>query len=190
VLTRHLLGDPITLNPIFVNSWFDFYMQTMLYSTLYVRNQDLDWVVNDDMVSHMEESDDRLVTRIELTLGQTWHDGHPLTTEDVRFAWEMITSDDVHSLFYEHMVSQITDVKIIDERILEFHHFQANPMNDRHMGFPLMPKHIFGKPEEMAKDPSLSRSEYYNHYNREEVVGCGPYKFVEWRTNDRLILDR
>jgi peptide/nickel transport system substrate-binding protein len=190
VLIRHLIGEPRNLNPILVNSWFDFYFQSLLYGQLFMRDHNLDWVVNPERVAEIEESDNRLITRIKMTPGQTWHDGTPLTTADVRFAWEMINNDNVPAYYYKHMVSQIVDVKIIDDLNLEFHHAKANPMNNQHMGFPIMPKHIFGKPEELAKDPTLSRSEYYNHYNRDEIVGCGPYKFVEWKSNDRLVVDR
>ena len=190
VLTRHLIGEPKTLNPIFVNSWFDFYMQRLLYGSLFGRNEDLDWVPNRNRVANMEETEDGLITRIEMTPGQIWHDGTPLTTADVKFAWETIISDEVPSFYYKHMVSQIVDIKIIDDLTLEFHHKQMNPMNYMHMGFPIMPKHVFGNPEEREKDPTMSRSDYYNRFAREEVVGCGPYKFVEWRRNDRLVVER
>jgi len=189
-LTRHLIGEPRTLNPILVNSWFDFYLQNLLYSGVFVRDHNLEWVPHPGRVAHMEETEDRLITRIRMTPGQTWHDGMPLTTADVRFTWEVITSDEVPAFYYKHMVSQIADVKITDDLSLEFHHVQANPMNYMHMGFPILPKHIYGKPEELAKDPTLSRSDYYNHYNREEVIGSGPYKLVEWKTADRLIVER
>jgi peptide/nickel transport system substrate-binding protein len=189
-LTRQIIAEPRNLNPIFVNSWSDLYFQEMLYSALFYRNKDLDWVLNTDRVARLEESEDRLVTRIQLTPGQTWHDGAPLTTADIRFTWEMITNDNVPAFYYKIMVSEIIDVKIIDDLTLEFHHAQANPMNNMHMGYPILPKHIFGKPEELAKDPTLSQSAYYNRYNREEVVGCGPYTFTEWKTNDRLVVDR
>jgi peptide/nickel transport system substrate-binding protein len=189
VLTRHLISDPRTLNPIFVNG-MDAYLHELLYSGLFVRDQELNWMAHPDRVARMEETEDRLITRIQLTPGQTWHDGTPFTSTDVRFTWQIITREEVPAVFYKHMVSQIVDVNIIDDLNFEFHHKQANPMIYMHMGFPILPMHIFGKPEELAKDPTLSRSDYYNHYNREEIVGSGPYKFVEWKTNDRLIVER
>lgn len=189
-LTRHLIGEPRNLNPILVNSWFDFYMQRLLYGSLFGRNSDLDWVPSPDRVAEVTENEDRSITTVKMTPGMTWHDGTPLTARDVHFTWRMITDDDVPAYYYKHMVSQIKELKVLDDLTLEFHHVKPNPMNNMHMGFPIMPEHIFGKPEELAKDPSLERSDYYNHYNREEVVGCGPYKFVQWNSSDRLIVER
>jgi len=49
---------------------------------------------------------------------------------------------------------------------------------------------VWGKPEELAKDPTMTKSDYYTSLTRERVVGCGPYTFVEWKAADRVIVDR
>ena len=45
-------------------------------------------------------------------------------------------------------------------------------------------------PEELANDPTMRSSEYFNHYAREEVIGSGPYRFVSWTLTDRIVVDR
>ncbi|MFP6583354.1 MAG: ABC transporter substrate-binding protein [Candidatus Hydrogenedentota bacterium] len=189
-LVRHSAGEPRNLNPIFVNSWFDFYMQTLLFSYVYRRDGTLTWKPSEERVEWAKDSDDRMITTVKLRPGQIFHDGHPLTTEDIKFTWEAIRSPEVPAYYYKYMVSQIKDIKIIDDLTLEFHHVKASPMNPQNIGFPILPKHIYGKPDELAKDPTMSRSDYYVHLAREGVVGGGPYKFVEWRTNDRLVVNR
>ncbi|MFP6596777.1 MAG: ABC transporter substrate-binding protein [Candidatus Hydrogenedentota bacterium] len=190
VLVRHLVGEPRNLHPILVNSWFDFYFQSLLFSFVYRRDETLTWKPAMERLEWAKESDDHLITTIKLKPGQTFHDGHPLTTKDIKFTWEAINSPDVPAYYYKHMVSQIVDIKILDELTLEFHHAKASPMNAQNMGFPIIPKHIYGKADELANDPTMSRSDYYVHLSREGVVGAGPYKFVEWRTNDRVVVER
>ena len=50
-LTRHLIGEPATLHPIFVNSWFDFYMQRLLYGYLFGRDHNLEYVPSAERVA-------------------------------------------------------------------------------------------------------------------------------------------
>ena len=190
VLVRHLIGEPRILNPIFAYSWFDFYFGELIFGYIFTRNSELEFEINPDRVERYEVSDDNLVWTIHLTPGQTWHDGTPLTSHDIRFSWEVIRDDRVPASFYKHTVGQISDIRIIDELTFQYIHEAVSVTQKMNMAFPIIPKHIYGNPEERAKDPTLFKSEYYNRYNREELVGCGPYTLVEWITNDRIIVER
>ncbi len=185
-----LIGEPRSMNPLFAMSPFDWRVVSSVFSGVTVRNQDMVYVIDTRRVDKVEESDDHLETTVYLKAGLKWHDGTPWTAHDIRFSWEAILDDNVPAASHKFRSSQLEDVRVIDDRTVVYVHKKATPINTMNMAFPVIPKHIFGNPEERAKDPSMSRSDYYNHYNREEIVGSGSYKFVEWRSNDRLVVER
>lgn len=189
-LLRYVIDEPTSLNPIFPNSWADGYIREVLFSGLMRRDQDmvLDW--DHDRVVEHEESADRLVTTVHLRPALTWHDGHPWTAHDVQFTWEVLTDDRVPAVSFKITAGQIAEVKALDDLTVRFVHKIASPTYMLNMSFPIIPKHILGKPEEREKDPSLKMSEYYNRFNRSAPVGSGPYRFVKWLSNDRVVFER
>lgn len=189
-LIRHVIDEPTCLNPIFPNSWADGYLRGLLFPSLMRRRQDMVLGWNDERVEHHENSPDNLITTVRLRPGLTWHDGQPWTAHDIRFTWEVINDDQVPAVSFKITAGQIADIRVIDDRTMQFVHKQASPTYMMNMGFPIIPKHILGIPEERAKDPSLKLSDYYARFNRYAPVGAGPYRFVEWITNDRFIVDR
>ncbi|MCH8333800.1 hypothetical protein IIC65_07700, partial [Candidatus Sumerlaeota bacterium] len=189
-LVRLLIGEPRTINPFFANSWFDFYFSELLYNGLFLRNEKLKWVPSPNTTVRVEESEDHLVTTVHIRPGMLWQDGHPWTAHDVRFSWEAILDDRVAAIFWKHTAGEIKDVQVIDDTTVRFIHRSASPTANMNMRFPILPKHIYDNPKERANDPTLRLSSYYNRYNRIEVIGSGPYRFVEWKTNDRLIVER
>ncbi len=66
---------------------------------------------------------------------------------------------------------------------------QPEPLATRHWNllFPIIPKHIFEKDKE--NNPDLKTGDYYNAQSR-MPVGNGPYRIVEWKENDRVIVER
>lgn len=189
-LVRTLRGAPETLNPIFYSSQVEGQATDLLFDGLFSFDEKLQWFVNRRMVAEFSESEDHLVSRVVLQEGLKWHDGAPLTAEDVRFSWEAILDPKVPCPAVKSGTDQIEDVKVIDARTIEFHHKEAVPTSKWNMLFPIIPKHLHGNPEERAKDPSLSQSEYFARLNREGIVGNGPYRFVEWRAQDRIVVER
>ncbi len=189
-LIRLTGSSPTNLNPIFNNLWVDHHVRVLLFTSPFRRLASMETVVNDDMVESYEESEDHLEFTIHLKPGMTWHDGEPVTAHDIRFTWEAITDDNVPSSFWRTMGEKLSDVRVLDDLTVQYVHKEAIATQMMNMSFPLIPKHIFDNPEERAKDPSLKMSPYYNHYAREEIIGNGPYRFVEWTTNDRIVVER
>jgi peptide/nickel transport system substrate-binding protein len=186
---RLLIGEPRTLNPLFYVK-DGFYFLEVLYDSLFVRDQNMRYGPNPSRVVSMDESADRRVTTIHLRPDLTWHDGHPWTAEDIRFSWQAITDDRVPASAWKRHGALIEDVRVIDATTLEIVHQMASPTNAMNMSFPIIPAHIYGKADEREQDPSLQRSAYYNTHNRDKIVGSGPYRFVEWITNDRIVVER
>ena len=189
-LLRYVIDEPTSLNPIFPKSWADGYIREVLFDTLTLRDKDTTLYWNPDRVVDVEESEDRLTTTIHLRPGLTWHDGHPWSAHDVQFTWEVLIDNRVPAVSYKITAGQIAEVKALDDVTVRFVHKIASPTYMLNMSFHIIPKHILGNPEEREKDPSLKNGEYYNRFNRVAPVGSGPFRFVEWISNDRVVLER
>ncbi|MDR2185871.1 MAG: ABC transporter substrate-binding protein [Treponema sp.] len=105
------------------------------------------------------------VWRFKVIEGMAWHDGQPLTAEDIKFTIEYgaLQSTGKPQTTYSAL-------NIIDEKTIEM---VLNVPNVRHLSglttLRILPKHIFETVEVMA-DASEAQ----------HTVGCGPYKFVSF----------
>lgn len=111
--------------------------------------------------------------------GVKFHDGKPLTSEDVKF-----TILDVLKKVHPRGINtfrEVTDIETPDARtaVLKL----ANPapyMLTALSGYesPIIPKHIYGT------------GDIRSHESANKPVGTGPFKFVEWRRGEFVRLDR
>ncbi|MEN6625702.1 MAG: ABC transporter substrate-binding protein [Candidatus Sumerlaeia bacterium] len=189
-LVMQLEGSPTNLNPLFQSAGVDMYAIDPIFMLLFTADAKLNWVVNKDFVESCTESPDHLVYTVKLRPGLTWHDGQPLTARDVRFSWEAIMDDRVPCPAVKTGPDMLNDVEVVDDLTVKFICKEALATNVWNINFPIVPKHIFDNPAERKAHPNMVDGPYYNKYNRETIVGSGPYKLVEWIANDRLVYER
>jgi peptide/nickel transport system substrate-binding protein len=118
--------------------------------------------------------------------GMTWHDGKPVTIDDVIFSFEAPAGD--KSPMYKPFVAGIEKAERTGERSLRFHLKAPNAafVTSSLAKINLIPRHIWepvlrelaGKPEtaEGVHDPS--------------PVGSGPFRLVRARFNEEIVLER
>ncbi|MCK4958240.1 MAG: hypothetical protein KAT00_02550, partial [Planctomycetes bacterium] len=186
-LVLHLDGNPNTLNPIFGSTTNEFTVVDVLYAGLFTFDKDMKWMVNDDLTESFEESTDHTSFTVKLKPGLTWHDGHPFTAGDVVYSWQQILAPEVPCQTHKPSVEPITECVAIDDRTIRF--VQSEPLATRlwNLLFPIIPKHIFEK--DKANHPDLKTGDYYNQQAR-QPIGNGPYRMVEWKENDKIVLER
>jgi ABC-type transport system substrate-binding protein len=128
-----------------------------------------------------------------LRAGVRFHDGHPLEADDVRFTYDAImnpqnlsprTSD------YE----PVKTVKVIDPLTVRivYKRLYSPAIGTWQMG--ILPEHLLNR--EALRKEALARgldpqnfSVRDSSFNR-RPVGCGPFKFKEWQSDQYIILDR
>ena len=129
------------------------------------------------------EDDTNLV--VKLRDGMMWHDGEPVTPEDVAFSFQAPMTDEAP--MYKPFVSKIANVEIVDDSTVRF------TLSEPWVAFEtaslaklnLIPKHIWGPIiEDLAGTEDNAES-----YQEEVPIGSGPYKFVAWKPNEELILE-
>jgi peptide/nickel transport system substrate-binding protein len=110
-----------------------------------------------------------------------WHDGQPVTAEDVKFTFDLAKNPESGSgLVGPVYLGQVDSATVIDPYTIRFH-FKA-PHADALEDFwwAPVPKHLLGNvpPAQLTQTP----------FNR-RPVGSGPFKFVEWRPGNSLTLE-
>ena len=190
VLIRYVLGEPRSLNPIFAVFWEDLYLGAALFEAVVTRDVRMRPIWNRTIVEEGELAPDLRSATVRLRQGLQWQDGKPFTAADVRFTWEAILDPSVPAASYKHTAGKIEALDVVDDHTLRYRFRDADVTNLGALSFPIIPSHIWDVPAERARDPTLRASEYFNHYGREEIVGSGPYRFVESVPRDRVVVER
>lgn len=112
----------------------------------------------------------------------TWHDGTPVTAEDVRFTFlraiDPAAGAPRADLLGEYLPGE-EGVEVVDPRTVRFRMRPHVAALDPWMAFPILPAHLLGAvpAEELRAHPFGSRC----------PVGNGPFAFVEHRPDERWI---
>jgi peptide/nickel transport system substrate-binding protein len=187
---RRFAVSPTTLNPIFNVLWQDHHLHGMFYLQPLRRRADMEVEWNPEVVVAAEESPDQRTFTVHLNPAARWQDGKPWTAHDVEFSFGLISDDRIPALFYKRSAERLESVRALDDHTVQYVHREVIATRLRDMQFPVIAKHVFDQPEERRKDPTLRGSTFWSHLAHDRVVGSGPYKFVEWKTADRVVVER
>jgi len=136
--------------------------------------------------------DGRMEISWRIREGARWHDGRPITTDDLLFSVEVGRDPEV-AVFRSPAYELIDSVEALDARNLVVRWsspyiaadamFGAGSSGARNFAAP-MPKHILDAPYREAP-ASLTALPYWST----EFVGSGPYKLREWVSDSHVLLD-
>ncbi|WP_338654653.1 ABC transporter substrate-binding protein [Sporosarcina psychrophila] len=128
-----------------------------------------------DIAESYELSPDKLTYTFKLKEDITFHDGEPLTADDVIFTIESIL-DDNNASFLKSDFTEVDSVTKIDDYKLELKLKRPfTPMLDK-LTAPILPKHAFEGVE-------MRTAEFNSH-----PIGAGPYMFDKWDRGNSLTL--
>jgi peptide/nickel transport system substrate-binding protein len=165
------------LNPVAANDTSEFMELRMIYDSLFRINPEgkaIPW-----MVSQYKFVDSKT---IDLTLrdGLKWHDGKPLTTEDVKFSFDYQTK--WKAPYFYTMLQLVEAVEITGRNTVRiklttpFAPLLTNLLGNLF----IIPKHIWQEiPEKVGLDDPLK-------YTNETPVGSGPFKFDHYEPGREL----
>lgn len=178
-LIYRLPAEPDTLNPIIATDIYESIINNYIYESLVDR--DLDTLeLKPKLASTWEISQDGMVYTFKLKEGVKFHDGTPLTAWDFKYAYDRIMDEKVNAPHLRNYYRDIKRVEVLDDKTIRFTYsevyFRALEICG---GIPALPRHLFEKSEDFNKSP-LGRA----------PVGTGPYKFVQWVTGQKIVLER
>ncbi len=142
---------------------------------------DEDWTPQPYLAESWDVSDDGLTVTLNLVKNAKFHDGTPLTSEDVAFSVDVIKVN--HP--FKSMFAPVESVETPDAHTAVLKLSKPHPALLLAMSGQLMsiiPKHIYGDVpiEEVKTHPR----------NNENTVGSGPFKLVEYKSGEHVILER
>ncbi len=125
------------------------------------------------------EGDTAIVFRLRQDV--TWHDGQPVTAEDVKFTFDRAKDPATASLLASAYLSEVESAQVIDLHTIRFDFVRPHAQALEDFWWAPMPKHLLeGVPVEQLRTAEFNRN----------PVGSGPYRFVERRANERLVIER
>jgi peptide/nickel transport system substrate-binding protein len=126
--------------------------------------------------------DGRMETEWRLRPDAAWHDGTPVTADDVLFTGRAIQDKELRipsDLMYE----AIDSIEAIEGGVLarwKKPHIEA----DRLFSLWLMPRHILERPY-LDDKATFTEVRYWTH----EFIGAGPFRIRDWATGSHIMLD-
>ena len=116
------------------------------------------------------------VWEMKLRQDVTFHNGDPFTAETVKWNWDRITNPDQASQQIGNHAS-IAGVEVIDDYTVHVSTIEPYPIfTERLQNFQMIPEKL----AQAEGDAFLA----------ENAIGSGPYKFVEWKKGQEIILER
>ncbi|MGL4568652.1 MAG: glutathione ABC transporter substrate-binding protein [Fusobacteriaceae bacterium] len=164
-------GEPKTLDVHMGNDGFSLRINRQIYSRLV--ESDSQMKIYPGLAQSWKSLDDRTV-QFKLRKGVKFHNGDEMKAEDVEFSFQRMTKSPRISF----VLPPIERIDIVDDYTINM--VTKTPFGPllTHLSHPALgivsKRHLTENEENSQKSP----------------IGTGPYKFSEWRSGDRVILER
>ncbi|HXF82489.1 MAG TPA: ABC transporter substrate-binding protein [bacterium] len=176
-------GDQVqAINPLFISGGTDSWVTELIWDRLFRVGPDglpqpwaaekADWV-------------DSVTLDVTLRRGMKWHDGKPVTADDVIFSFQAPMGDEVP--MYKPFVRIIERMEKRSETVIRF------TLREPYAPFliaslaklNIIPKHIWEPVlADLARKPENAES-----YQEATPIGSGPFKFVQWKKTEEIVLE-
>lgn len=177
VFYLNLKGEPTGFNPISHSDAYKGRVKSYLFDTLLTQDIDtFEW--KGALAEKWSISKDKMKYTFTLRKGMKWHDGVEITSEDVKFSYDIIFKDKFNTIPVRPYYEGLKEVKIIDKYTVEILAKDKNWQNfDIAGSLYVYPKHFY----EQDKKKS-----FFNKV----VVGSSAYKLELYSRGNRIVLKR
>ena len=115
--------------------------------------------------------------KFTLREGLTFHDGEPVTAEDVKFTIESIMDPDNGSENASNF-EDVKSIKVIDDTHVDIQLDAPNVAMLDYLTIGILPEHLL-------KDEDMTTSDF-----NQNPVGAGPYKLVSWEMGQSITMEK
>jgi len=131
------------------------------------------------LATHWEISTDHRRVTFHLHPRARFHDGHPLTADDVIFTWKASQDESILWGTYKSVFELVQDIVRIDDHTLQVRYKQpvANPLSS-FVDFFILPKHLYDRKDVPVHDNPVNW----------KPIGSGPYMLEKWEKNVEIVL--
>lgn len=164
-------ADAKTLNPLKAGDSYSLYPIYLIYDPLFETAQDMS--STPVLVTKYEMPDD-MTYIFHLRSDVKFHDGKPLTGEDVKFTYDYIR-DGNNGHPYRTYFDLIDKIEVVEPYIVKFVMKEPYGALLANLNLCIAPKHV------AEKDVNILDA---------QPMGSGPYKFVEWKPQEHIKLTK
>jgi peptide/nickel transport system substrate-binding protein len=137
---------------------------------------------NLDVAPYLAESwelDDRGVT-MRLRSDVLWHDGQPVTAEDVVFTFDLAKNRETASLLESAYLTMVESATVVDAHTVRFEFAAPHSQPMEAFWWAPVPRHLLeGVPPAQLGQAAFNR----------QPVGSGPFRFVSWEAGQSVTLE-
>lgn len=168
------IGDARRLNPVISNDSASGAINDFVFNGLVKYDKDIRLV--GDLAERWDISPDGKTITFHLRKDVKWHDGAPFTAEDCYFTYQKLTDPNVATP-YSSGYMDILKAEAVDR--FTFRVVYREPFSPalESWGMGIIPKHLLAG-KDLNTDP----------FNR-APVGTGPYRFKEWVSGQKIVLE-
>jgi peptide/nickel transport system substrate-binding protein len=124
-------------------------------------------------------SQDYLTVTWKLRPDLKWSDGQAITSDDIKFTWEVLSNPNSGALAGAGGFDLIKSVDTPDSLTATLTYASPYPAYLNQFVYGLLPRHATGKPEDMTNW----------EWNR-KPVGAGPFILSDWKSGESITMDR
>ncbi|MDN2579807.1 ABC transporter substrate-binding protein [Aquibium sp. ELW1220] len=175
-------GDNVqAINPLYISGGVDSWVFELIYDRLARVGPD---GLPKPWAAESFEFTDAKTVEVKLRPGMMWHDGQPVTVEDVKFSYEAVVSGEAP--MYAPFASNVESIEIVDDATLVFKLKKpaASFVTSSLAKINLIPKHVW---EPILEDLKTKETNAESH-QEDKPIGSGPFKFERWLTNEEIVL--
>jgi peptide/nickel transport system substrate-binding protein len=165
--------NPITSSDLYTGELIRFALFTPLV------RYDAALAVSPGLAASWSEEGDTAVT-FALRRDLRWHDGVPVTAQDVAFTFERAKAPESASLVGQAFLPDVARAEVLDSFTVRFVYGRPHAQALEDFWWAPAPRHLL---------ENVPVRELRNAPFNREPVGNGPFRFVEWRPGDRLVLE-
>ena len=176
-------NDPLqAINPLFISGAVDSWVTELIWDRLLRVGPD---GLPQPWAAESYAWVDDVTLDVVLRDGLTWHDGQPVTVDDVIFSFEVAGGGEAP--MYRPFVTAIAGMEARDARTVRFTlaRPQAAFLTASLAKINLVPSHVWAPIiADLADKPENAES-----YQEETPIGSGPFRFVRWRSSEEVVLE-
>lgn len=124
-------------------------------------------------------SDDDMSVTWKLREGLKWSDGEPLTSDDIKFTWEVISNPNSGAFNQTSGFDLIESIETPDDLTAVVHYSRPYVGYLGQFSAGLLPRHATGAPEELTTW----------EWNMKPVA-AGPFVVTDWRSGESITMER
>ena len=170
------IGDASFLNPILAQDSASSDINSFVFNGLIKYDRNLQGFVGELAESWKVKGGPEPEIIFFLRKGVLWHDGNELTADDVKFTYDKIMDERTNTV-RRSSYELVKKAEVLDPYTFRVTYKQPFSPGLESWGMGIIPKHLLEK--EDINTASLNR----------RPIGTGPFRFVEWVTDEKIVLE-